>query len=222
MYRRTDKEEKASSNKDEETAVTEDMEVDDEIQTIPVSPMDNTTNNNMPHTPIQTSPMDTEDHHHRNSSEELYPATINHETEEPIADNIEVNNTENGSTENIQVVTESNNRRSSRQPRYSDRYLEYRKFLARQAITFGMPATVQNTKTNQFQPFEPSTYTEAVTCEDAEQWIPAIFEEYESLMQNDTWSLCALPPGRKAIKGKWIIKFKPGHKQVASRFKAVL
>lgn len=220
MYRRTDKEEKASSNKDEETAVTEDMEVDDEIQTVPVSPMDNTTNNIRTHTPIQTSPMDNEDHHHRNSSEELYPATINHETEEPIADNIEVNNTENGSTENIQVVPESNNRRSSRQPRYSDRYLEYRKSLARQAITFGMPATVRNTKTNQSQPFEPSTYTEAVTCEDAEQWIPAIFEEYESLMQNDTWSLCALPPGRKAIKGKWIFKFKPGHKQVASRFKA--
>ena len=34
MYRRTDKEEKASSNKDEKTAVTEDMEVDDEIQTV--------------------------------------------------------------------------------------------------------------------------------------------------------------------------------------------
>ena len=104
MYRRTEKEEKASSNKNEETAVTEDKEVDDEIQTVPVSPMENTTNNNLPHTSIQTSPMDNEDHQHRNYSEELYPATINNETEEPIADNIEVKNTENESTENIQVV----------------------------------------------------------------------------------------------------------------------
>ena len=39
-------------------------------------------------------------------------------------------------------------------------------------------------------------------------------------MQNKTWILCQLPPGRKAIEGKWIFKFKPGHKQLAPRFKA--
>ena len=51
-------------------------------------------------------------------------------------------------------------------------------------------------------------------------WIPAIFDEYESLIQNSTWTLCPLPPGRSAIKGKWIFTFKPGYKQVAPRFKA--
>ena len=38
--------------------------------------------------------------------------------------------------------------------------------------------------------------------------IPAILDEYESLIQNSTWTLSPLPPGRSAIKGKWIFTFK--------------
>lgn len=38
--------------------------------------------------------------------------------------------------------------------------------------------------------------------------------------EQNYWTLCEVPPGRKAIEGKWIFKFKPGHKQVAPRFKA--
>lgn len=102
--------------------------------------------------------------------------------------------------ENSIEFVETNARRSSRRPHYCDRYLEYRKSLARQAISFGIPAQIRNAKTNQSKPFEPSNYMEAITCEDAEHWIPAIFYEYESLIKNKTWTLCQLPAGRKAIE----------------------
>ena len=108
-------------------------------------------------------------------------------------------------------------RRSSRLPHYSERYLTYRQSLGRQAVFYAVPARTEDTNA---LPVEPSSYTEATTCPDADQWIPAIFDEYESLMQNSTWTLCPLPPGRSAIKGKWIFTFKPGYKQVAPRFKA--
>lgn len=44
-----------------------------------------------------------------------------------------------------------------------------------------MPARVQNTKTNLSLPSKRSSYTEAVTGPDAENWIPAIFDKHEYL-----------------------------------------
>jgi hypothetical protein len=108
-------------------------------------------------------------------------------------------------------------RRSSRLPHYSERYLAYRKSLGRQAVCFAMPASTEDTNA---VPVEPSSYTEATTCPDADKWIPAIFDEYESLIQNNTWTLCPLPPDRSAIEGKWVFAFKPGYQQIAPRYKA--
>lgn len=79
---------------------------------------------------------------------------------------------------------------------------------------------MQNTMEIEECPVEPSTYEEAVNGPDADKWIPAIREEYDSLMTNRTWTLCELPNGREAIKGKWILKFKPGYKEVQPRYKA--
>lgn len=80
-----------------------------------------------------------------------------------------------------------------------------------------MPTNFEDTKVFAA---EPTSFVEATTCQDADHWIPAIFDEYESLIQNSTWTVCELPPDRKAIRGKWIFTFKPGYKQVAPRFKA--
>jgi len=118
-------------------------------------------------------------------------------------------------------VPEVNNnqpRRSGRTPKYSDRYLEYLQSLNRPTIIHGVPALTHEAEMNQMK--EPSTYVEAISCSDSQHWLPAIFEEYDSLIENGTWYLCELPAGRKAIQGKWIFKFKPGHKSTASRFKA--
>ena len=39
-------------------------------------------------------------------------------------------------------------------------------------------------------------------------------------MDNKTWEIVPLPKNRKAIKGKWVLDFKPPHKGAAARYKA--
>jgi hypothetical protein len=47
-------------------------------------------------------------------------------------------------------------------------------------------------------------------------------EEYNSLIENNTWTLCQLPQGRKAIKNKWVFKTKLDANGNVSRYKARL
>jgi hypothetical protein len=98
-------------------------------------------------------------------------------------------------------VNNERTRQSARRQKFSDRYLQYRQSIAKQAIIFGVPSTTSNSSTKSL-PIEPSSFLEAISCSDSEFWIPAIMEEYESLIQNNTWDLCQLPLGRKAIQGK--------------------
>ncbi|KAG8481643.1 hypothetical protein CXB51_026501 [Gossypium anomalum] len=44
---------------------------------------------------------------------------------------------------------------------------------------------------------EPSSYSEAISCEDSEKWMFAMQEEMESLHKNRTWDLVKLPKGKK-------------------------
>jgi hypothetical protein len=55
---------------------------------------------------------------------------------------------------------------------------------------------------------EPENYEKALSSPQAKQWMLAMEEEYASLLKNETWSLVALPPGRKAIKKRWVYKLK--------------
>jgi transposase InsO family protein len=99
-------------------------------------------------------------------------------------------------------------RRSNRQPIYSEKFKDWRRNLGLLSCNS--------------QPHEPLTYNEAVMSDVAHLWRPAIDDEYASLMKNETWVLTPLPPGRTAIKAKWIFKVKPGHKDVPARYKARL
>jgi hypothetical protein len=47
-------------------------------------------------------------------------------------------------------------------------------------------------------------------------------EEYDSLLQNQTWILQDLPPGRKAVANKWVYKVKSKPDGSIDRFKARL
>jgi hypothetical protein len=47
-------------------------------------------------------------------------------------------------------------------------------------------------------------------------------DEYDSLIKNGTWTLCDLPPGRKAIKSKWVYKTKTNQDGTIERYKARL
>ncbi|GJV47161.1 hypothetical protein Tco_1437373 [Tanacetum coccineum] len=55
---------------------------------------------------------------------------------------------------------------------------------------------------------EPTSYREAVTSSEGQQWRKAIKSEIESILQNHTWELLDLPPGCKPLGYKWIFKKK--------------
>ena len=47
---------------------------------------------------------------------------------------------------------------------------------------------------------------EAINSMEGELWKKAMEEEMESLINNDTWDLVALPDGRRTISSKWVFK----------------
>ncbi|GJT91176.1 retrovirus-related pol polyprotein from transposon TNT 1-94 [Tanacetum coccineum] len=55
---------------------------------------------------------------------------------------------------------------------------------------------------------EPTSYREAVTSSEGQQWREAIKSEIESILKNHTWELVDLPPGCKPLGYKWIFKKK--------------
>ena len=55
---------------------------------------------------------------------------------------------------------------------------------------------------------EPQSIEEALGCRVREKWKAAMVEEMESMIQNYVWDLVDLPPGRRAIENKWILKVK--------------
>lgn len=55
---------------------------------------------------------------------------------------------------------------------------------------------------------EPKTYNKVLSCEDKNQKLAGMQDEYHSLINNGTWDFVDLPPDRKAIKNKWVFKLK--------------
>ncbi|KAI5322517.1 hypothetical protein L3X38_031589 [Prunus dulcis] len=55
---------------------------------------------------------------------------------------------------------------------------------------------------------DPTTYKEAVMSVDASFWKKAINDEFQSIIQNNTWMLTNLPTGNKAIGCKWVFRKK--------------
>ena len=55
---------------------------------------------------------------------------------------------------------------------------------------------------------EPKTLADALSRPDADKWIAAALAEIEAHLQNGTWELAQLPPGRRAIGSRWVFKIK--------------
>ena len=53
-----------------------------------------------------------------------------------------------------------------------------------------------------------------------DHWVEAMKSELGSIYKNNTWELCDLPKGRKAIATKWIYKVKHNADGSIGRFKA--
>ena len=68
---------------------------------------------------------------------------------------------------------------------------------------------------------EPRSYAEAMRAIDVDKWKEAAKREYDSLIENGTWTLVELPKDRKPIKCKWIFKIKKND-GVIEKYKARL
>ena len=55
---------------------------------------------------------------------------------------------------------------------------------------------------------EPRSLAEALKRPDADKWVAAALAEIEAHLQNGTWELAQLPPGRRAIGSRWVFKIK--------------
>ncbi|CAN1157716.1 Retrovirus-related Pol polyprotein from transposon TNT 1-94 [Linum perenne] len=66
---------------------------------------------------------------------------------------------------------------------------------------------------------EPSNYAEAIKSAD---WRQAMDNELNALNENGTWSIVALPPGKRAIGNKWVYRVKYKSDGTIERFKARL
>ncbi|CAI7753309.1 unnamed protein product, partial [Closterium sp. NIES-53] len=69
---------------------------------------------------------------------------------------------------------------------------------------------------------EPKTLAEALSGPDAEKWKQSVKEEYDSLLENETWEFCELPLGKKAISSKLIFRHKYGPDGEMTHYKSRL
>ncbi|CAI7825116.1 unnamed protein product [Closterium sp. NIES-53] len=57
-------------------------------------------------------------------------------------------------------------------------------------------------------PHEPASMEEALAVDDREAWLASREDEFQSHMENETWTLTNLPPGRKALDCTWVLRVK--------------
>jgi len=69
---------------------------------------------------------------------------------------------------------------------------------------------------------EPTSYEEVLTSPNRDQWLIAMKEEMDSMDKNKVWELVDLPPNRKAIGNKWVLKIKRRADGLIDKYKARL
>ena len=52
---------------------------------------------------------------------------------------------------------------------------------------------------------EPTNYEEVVQ---KKEWVEAMTEEYQSIMDNDVWEIVPKPKGKSVVSSKWIYQIK--------------
>ncbi|CAI7778231.1 unnamed protein product, partial [Closterium sp. NIES-53] len=57
-------------------------------------------------------------------------------------------------------------------------------------------------------PHEPTSMEEALAGDDREAWLASREDEFQSHMENETWTLTKLPPGSKALDCTWVLRVK--------------
>lgn len=72
------------------------------------------------------------------------------------------------------------------------------------------------------QPLEPKSYKQAISCKQADQWLPAIEEEFQAHAKNGTWQVVDRPSDSSLMSTKWVFKVKTRIDGSIERFKARL
>ena len=70
---------------------------------------------------------------------------------------------------------------------------------------------------------EPQNYRESRASENAEQWDAAMPEEYDTLIENEIWTIVnasQVPLNHKALDGKWVYRIKKGPNDEIIKWKA--
>jgi len=66
---------------------------------------------------------------------------------------------------------------------------------------------------------DPRTLAEAMARPDGNKWYQAACDEIQALLDNGTWELATLPPGRKAIGSRWVFVIKRNKDGSIDRYK---
>ena len=69
---------------------------------------------------------------------------------------------------------------------------------------------------------EPRTLHDALSCTDAPKWVEAALKEIKAHIQNGTWELAQLLPGKCAIGSRWVFKIKRTPEGLVDKYKARL
>jgi hypothetical protein len=69
---------------------------------------------------------------------------------------------------------------------------------------------------------KPKLFCKAMQRPDANLWYKAAVKEIQVHIENSTWELVKLPPGRKTIGSKWVFKVKRNADSSVKRYKACL
>ena len=85
-------------------------------------------------------------------------------------------------------------------------------FWLRDSVTFAVRASEHE---------QPQTYNQALEQPDSCKWVVPIREEFKSHVDNSTWELAELPPGKNHITCKWVFKLKT-NADASTRYKAHL
>ncbi|KAE8242086.1 hypothetical protein A4X06_0g7253 [Tilletia controversa] len=80
----------------------------------------------------------------------------------------------------------------------------------------------QEARTLDGQLLEPTSFAQALSREDRDDWKSSMDDEYKSLIEMGTWELCHAPPGRKLIGCRWVYKVKTDPEGRAIRKKSRL
>lgn len=105
-------------------------------------------------------------------------------------------------------------RQSTREskPRARLTYAQNGKAKQVETTNYALMTTIMTTE-------EPVYFEDTV---DKPKWQTTMNEEMDALYKNDTWELCDLPPGKKAIVNKWVCKVKYNPDGSIQRYKARL